>query len=136
MSDYVREHEFDETEFVIEKDQTVSAETKEDPNIRGRLEPVYSGPLSSLSDEQRVRVAALNMAKPLIAEKGLLGTGKAPDISDLIRLANWILEGEEGPLYPFTSGDVLVLGPEVTVGVDGGTIVWRGSRYHLNEEDR
>jgi hypothetical protein len=110
----------------------------EDPTVKGLLEPRPrdEGPLSSLSDEQRVRVAALNMAKPLLTSKGLLGATGDVDLSDLLRLATWILDGNEEPLYPFQSGDTLVLGPEIFVAIDGDVICWKGKNFYVREEDQ
>lgn len=98
--------------------------------------PKDEGPLSSLNDEQRVRVAALNMAKPLLSNKGLMGTNTPPELDDLLKLAAWILDGQTEALYPFQSGDTLVLGPEIFVAIDGSTICWKGTNYEKQEEDR
>jgi hypothetical protein len=109
----------------------------EDPSRDLRTAPpITDGPLSSLDEEQRRRVGALNMARPLITDKSLLGAYQAPDVDELIRLAQWILSGKPEELYPFVSGDVLVLGPEIFVGIDGKAVCWRGSNYYLDPEDR
>lgn len=111
----------------VDPDPTVS------PDLSRPMEmpkSVFTGPLSSLSEEQRTRVGALNLAAPLLAEKGLLGVGKPPDIGDLIRLADWILSGESEPLYPYTSGEVVILGPELFVNLDSTTICWKGQNFY------
>ncbi len=97
-------------------------------------DPHANGPLSALSPEQRVRVAALNMARPVLSAKSVLGASSVPDLSDLIRLATWILDGNEEPLYPYLVGETLILGPDISVDIDSDLIHWKGYRY-LKELD-
>jgi hypothetical protein len=51
------------------------------------------GPLSSLTDEQRARVGALHLVRGLLVAQGALGAKTAPDVFDLMRLAEWVLTG-------------------------------------------
>ena len=124
------------TEPRLQPDFSKAYQTGQGVTWQPEPRPRDEGPLSSLSDEQRVRVAALNMAKPLLTSKGLLGATGDVDLSDLLRLATWILDGNEEPLYPFASGDTLVLGPEIFVAIDGSTICWKGTNYDKQEEDQ
>jgi len=102
----------------------------EDPTINTHALSPDLNLLSPLNREQQVRVAALNVAKPML-NKGLLGT--PPELSELIRLTSWILDGNEEPLYPFVSGGVIVLGPDLHVSIDGDSITWKDTTY-LKEE--
>jgi hypothetical protein len=107
----------------------------ENPDMAEPLRPdLNDGPLSALSPEQRVRVAALNMARPVLSAKSVLGASSVPDLSDLIRLATWILDGNEEPLYPYLVGETLILGPDISVDIDSDLIHWKGYRY-LKELD-
>lgn len=121
MSDYLREHEF------------------EDPTNAGpQPTPVNSGPLSSLDGEQRARVAALNLAAPLLTSTAMLSS-KPPEVLDLLRVSQWILTGEDmlddQRTYPINSGDVTILGPEVFVTDNGDLICYRGRNFYANQEN-
>jgi hypothetical protein len=85
-----------------------------------------------LSKEQVARAVAATLAKPLLAAKPFGATS----VEDLIRLADWILAG--GPRqreYPFTEGDVQVLGPGVIASDNGSLINWLGVNYLPDEEE-
>ena len=84
-----------------------------------------------LSNEQIARAVALAIAKPVLAAKPFGST----NADDLIRLAEWILTG--GPRqreYPFTEGNVQVLGPSVIASDNGAVINWLGVNYIPDEE--
>lgn len=132
MSEAFREHEFE-----IDPDPTVSSASTD---LLKPLEPQRSGPLGELNDEQRARVAALNLAAPVLSDKPMLGGSKAPDVFDLLRVSQWILTGTDllddaNQKYPIETGDVIILGPEVFVDRDGTTISWAGQNYELNNDD-
>lgn len=81
-------------------------------------EPPSSGPLSSLDQEQRARVAAMCLAAPWLTSS-TIGGKKSPDVSDLIQLSEWVVKGE-GELYPFAQGDgSMKFGPDVVMQPDG-----------------
>lgn len=74
----------------------------------------------TLNEEQRARAFAVSVAKPLLtATSGF--TGKTPpDVGDLIRLAAWILDGQQGDRYPYTDSEGAVhLGPDVWMKPEG-----------------
>jgi hypothetical protein len=89
-------------------------------------DPTPEQPL--LTEEQRARCFAATMAKPLLSTQGL-ASKTPPDVNDLIRLAAWLLGGEETDLYPYLSGDTIVLGPEIFVAQDHSVLCWKGSNY-------
>lgn len=37
--------------------------------------------------------------------------------------------------YPYRSGDVLVLGPQMFVSADGSVINWRGENYYRGDDE-
>lgn len=85
-------------------------------------EPLPETPVEtqqSLDSEQGRRVTALNIAKPLLTHTGI-ASRTPPEVSDLIRLAAWIVSGEDEPLYPYSEPDGTVhLGPAVLMKPDG-----------------
>ena len=87
-----------------------------------------------LSAEQATRVAALDIARPLLTHNGL-ASKTPPDVSDLIRLAAWIVNGEDEPLYPYTDSEaVLHLGPRVWLTPSGD--LWaNGNLYEPSSDD-
>jgi hypothetical protein len=122
MSDYT-EHE----QSVLESEADLIIDLEEDRP--------KEGPLSSLDYQQRARVAALNLAAPVLTNKGLLGSGTAPDVSDLLRLSEWILSGNQEPLYPYTTADMVVLGPDLSVNLEGHRIYWHGIRFNREDDN-
>jgi len=84
--------------------------------------------------EQKARTLALSAARPLLTAQGL-GSRTPPDVNDLIRLAQWILDGKYEDLYPFLNGDVTVLGPGIFSANDRSVICWRGRNYVPEEDD-
>jgi len=86
-----------------------------------------------LDDVQRARIFALTVARPLLTGQGL-ASRTPPAVDDLIRLAQWLIDGEVTDLYPFLSGDVTVLGPEIFSANDTSVISWKGRNY-VPEED-
>jgi len=114
-------------DFIVEQDQTVSTTNKPfEVELRH---------LSVLNAEQLCRNEALELSKALLSTKGLLGTDSAVDVNDLIKLATWILDGSDEPLYPFASGDVVVLGPQVFASSEGNVINWLGANYNKQEDE-
>jgi hypothetical protein len=87
------------------------------------------GVLGKQNDAALARLAALHAARSVKPDS---------DVDDRITLANYILTGaadlpeaSENP-YPFTSGDALVLGPEIFVGQneDGDDVIcWQGVNF-------
>jgi len=84
--------------------------------------------------EQKARTLALSAARPLLTAQGLTSR-TPPDVNDLIRLAQWILDGEYEDLYPFLNGDVIVLGPEIFAASGGDVICWKGRNYVLEDDE-
>lgn len=97
-------------------------------------EPMPETPVETqqgLDSEQSRRVSALNLARPLLARPLV-----APPVEDLVRLADWILTGSPRQrTYPFTEGNVQVLGPSVIATDNGAVINWLGVNYLPDEED-
>jgi hypothetical protein len=92
-------------------------------------------PEGLLSDEQAVRALALAIAKPFLTTVGVVSRS-APDVGDLITLAQWIVEGgDTSPPYPFLNGDVTVLGPGIFASGVGGLINWNGVNYEPQGDD-
>lgn len=96
--------------------------------------PMDHSPL--LDDDQARRAVSLSIARPLLMGKGGAFSGTAgPDVSDLIRLAGWIVDGEQEPLYPFTDAEAVVhLGPKITMRPDGYLYV-NGDLYERSETE-
>lgn len=113
----------------------------------GLVQSLASQLAGQLSEEAKTRVAGLMAAR---------STMVASDVYDHIRLARFILTGHEDeperemievrtvgggtiqypaqPTYPYESGDVLVLGPEIFSSTTGGpaentVISWQGENF-------
>jgi hypothetical protein len=89
----------------------------------------------NLNDEQSTRVAALEIAKPLLTHSGI-ASRTPPTVDDLITLAEWIVKGgDTSPLYPYADSDGTVhLGPNVWMKPEG--FLWvSGSLYEPSSED-
>ena len=101
-------------------------------NLTDPLSP-DSLPTDTLLDQtQTARTLALSVAKPMLTGQGLSRT--PPAVDDLIRLAQWIIDGEYTDLYPFLNGDVTVLGPEIFTSNDSSVICWKGRNYVPQED--
>jgi len=73
----------------------------------------------TLTERQRARVVALEIARPLLTSTGI-ASRTPPSLDDLIRLATWVLDGITEPLYPYTDTEATVhLGPAVWMVPDG-----------------
>ena len=102
-------------------------------NLTDPLSP-DSLPTDTLLDQtQTARTLALSVARPMLTGQGL-ASRTPPDVNDLIRLAQWILDGEYDDLYPFLNGDVTVLGPEIFTSNDSSVICWKGRNYVPQED--
>jgi hypothetical protein len=88
----------------------------------------------TLDDVQRARAFAVSIAKPLLTSQGL-ASKTPPDVNDLIRLAQWLLDGETEDLYPYSDSDGTVhLGPKVWMKPEG--FLWvNGNLYEPAAED-
>jgi hypothetical protein len=52
----------------------------------------YQGPVEALNEQQWARLSALTLAQPMLLSRKAFGD-TAPDVGDLIRLAEWVLSG-------------------------------------------
>jgi hypothetical protein len=88
-----------------------------------------------LSEEQAVRAVALAIAKPFLTATGVVSKS-APEVGDLITLAEWIVEGgDKSPLYPYADNDgTLHLGPATWL-VPGGDLWANGNLYEPSSDD-
>lgn len=73
-----------------------------------------------MSEDQRRRALTLAMAKPLLTASSAFAGRTPPDVSDLIALADWIITGTQGDLYPYADHEGIVhLGPNITMRPEG-----------------
>lgn len=88
-----------------------------------------------LSEEQARRALALSIARPFLTSTSITSKA-APDVSDLITLAEWIVEGgDKSPLYPYADNDgTLHLGPAVWL-VASGDLWANGNLYEPSTDD-
>ena len=122
----------------IYEEQDFDRPENADPSVTEESEEDAYEPTESPDIDAGIRYNALNMACATVG-----ASADKAQILDAAVAFEAYLRGEEvvapPQQYPYREGDVVVLGPEVFVGMQGRVINWRGQNYIIqrtpNTED-